>query len=85
MGTKLELNEDFPPEDPGNQLRAKMNGADVQQPQFFNEVLYTAKERGILTDHIDADQAMRIVTLFFIAREIASHPDPEKEIARVRM
>jgi len=85
LADKYPIDEDFPPEDPGNQLRAKLNGTDVAVPKSFAEVLYTASERGLTGgwEIKDPADAMLIVNLFFVARAIDMAPGDE--VARIRM
>lgn len=83
----FEVNEDLPAEDPGNQLRAKLNGQGyVATPTGFNELIHTASERGLLIDGaVDNEDALVIARLFLLAQSIDKMPNPAAEIARVRM
>jgi hypothetical protein len=83
LADKYKMDEEFSPEDPGNQLRAKLNGTEITQPKSFDEVLHTAQERGILDFRLLTEDAMTVVNLFFVARAIDMMPGDEA--ARIRL
>ncbi len=68
---------DLPEEHPGNQLRMKLNGTPVRQPDSFAAVMDTARKNGI-AGQTDAE-ALQIVELFFVARQIDMGPPGEVE------
>lgn len=80
----FDMDEEFPPNDPGNELRRKMNGnLTPPTPKSFDEVLHTASERGIIDFKLDAETAMRIVQLHAVA--VAIDNMPGDEVARIRL
>jgi len=82
------LDEDLPVNDPGNQLRAKMNGTNVYDAATptLGEVLYTACERGILPfDKLDPETALTIVRLHAVAHSIDQGPNPVDEVRRIQV
>lgn len=87
----FEIDQDFMADDPGNQLRMKLNAtASIGSVPpvtmtAFGEVLYTATERGILPFRVTDEHAMTIVRLYWVARSIAESPDPNEELKRVQL
>lgn len=82
----FEIDTDLPVEDPGNQLRAKLNGQGyVATPSGFDELIHTAQERGILNFRLLTEDALIVARLFLLAQSIDKMPNPAAEIARVRM
>lgn len=85
MKNFYEIDEEFPADDPGNQLRAKLNGtiSTSLAPECLDELLHTAAERGILSASVTAEDAMTIHRLIMVG--IAIDRSPPGEIDRVRM
>lgn len=74
--------QEYPAEDPGNQLRMKLNGVPAPRAtQSFSEVMNTARER--LGVEVDDEDALKVVHLFQVAQQIDAMPGDELE--RIRM
>lgn len=76
--THFPVDEALPPEDPRNQLRAKLNGTKPSRtPASFEEILRTAQAANLIPPVIDVDDAMVIVQLFFVAGSVDNMPGDE--------
>jgi len=79
----LELDNEYPEDDPGNELRKVMNTITPPEvdKKVWNELMYTASERGIIEDnYIGLENAKRIFQLLIAANGITAQGKgvPEK-------